>query len=57
LLICWWSKQEPYGPTLRILDNVPRFSGKCNQTQHHTKRLLNGTISGKLLVSGTINHP
>jgi hypothetical protein len=49
LSICWWSKQESYGPTLRRWKSAPRFSGKCNQTQDQTKRLLNDTISGKVV--------
>jgi hypothetical protein len=45
LSICWWSKQESHGPTLRRLKSVPRFSGKCNQTHDQTKRPLHATIS------------
>jgi hypothetical protein len=37
LSICWWSKQESYGSTLRRLKSAPRFSGKGNQTQDQTK--------------------
>jgi hypothetical protein len=55
--ICWWSKQQSYCRTLGRLKSVPRSSGKCNQTQNHIKQLLNDTMSGRVLVSWTTNHP
>jgi hypothetical protein len=46
---CWWLKQESYDSVLRISMSVPGFSRKCNQRQDQMKRLLNATISGKVL--------